>query len=148
MTAVRIDRQAEVTARRGQLHGALVRLEQALTAPVTTEPTRWSTALRDALDRLAFTLADHVEATEAPDGLLSEVERESPWLHARVGQLRREHAALIEATGTIIDRCHDGSPADELREDVVHLLGQLVRHRHAGAGLLYDAYALDLSAGD
>lgn len=148
MTAVRTDRQTEVTVRRGLLHGALVQLEVAVSAPVAGDRERWSTRLRAALDRLAFTLADHVEETEAPDGLLAEIDHQSPWLHARVERLRREHITLVGETAGLLERCHRPFAPDELREDVVRLLGELVRHRHAGADLLYDAYELDLSAGD
>lgn len=148
MTAVRTDRHTEAASRRGLLHGALVQLEQAVSAPVTADAERWCRRLHRALDRLAFTLADHVEETEAPDGLLAEIDRQSPWLHARVDKLRREHVTLVHTTGELLDRCHRSFRPDDLREDVLQLLGQLVRHRHAGADLLYDAYELDLSAGD
>ena len=148
MVAVRTDRAAEIAARRGLLHGVLVRLEAAVSAPVGGDPQRWCAGLRRALDELAFTLADHVEATEAPDGLLAEIDQVSPWLHARVERLRREHLQLVGDAAALVERCHRISTPDELREDVVRLLGQLVRHRHAGADLLYDAYELDLSAGD
>lgn len=148
MAAVQTDRAAEVAARRGLLHGVLVELEAAVSAAVAGDPGRWCAGLRRALDRLAFTLADHVEATEAPDGLLAEIDHVSPWLHARVERLRREHVQLVQDTATLVARCHQASAPEELREDVVRLLGELVRHRHAGADLLYDAYELDLSAGD
>ena len=148
MSAVRTDRQTEVETRRGLLHGALVQLEAAVSAPVAGDEARWCRTLHAALDRLAFTLADHVESTEAPDGLLAEIDHDSPWLHARVDRLRRDHVELVRGTGDVLERCHTDFRPEEIREDVIGLLGQLVRHRHAGADLLYDAYELDLSAGD
>lgn len=147
MPGVRTDREAEVQQRRGLLHGALVALESAVSSPVG-DGVRWCLRMRMALDRLAFTLADHVEATEAPGGLLDDIDHASPWLHARVERLRRDHVDLVERTGALLDRCHAAFRPDEVRSDVVDLLGRLVRHRHDGADLLYDAYELDLSAGD
>jgi hypothetical protein len=147
MPDVRTDRETEIQQRRGLLHGSLVALEAALSAPIT-EGQRWCLGMRMALDRLAFTLADHVEETEAPGGLLDEIDHASPWLHARVERLRRDHVDLVARTGEILDRCHAPFRPDEVREDVLDLLGRLVRHRHEGADLLYDAYELDLSAGD
>lgn len=148
MTAVRTDRQVEVVTRRGLLHGALVQLEEAVSAPVAADEDRWCRTLHAALDRLGFTLADHVEATEATDGLLAEIDHDSPWLHARVEGLRRDHVGLVERTGALLDRCHTDFRPEDIREEAIGLLGALVRHRHAGADLLYDAYELDLSAGD
>lgn len=147
MQDVRTDREAEIQQRRGLLHGALVDLEAAVSAPVG-DTVRWCLGTRRAIDRLALTLADHIEATEASEGLLNEIEHASPWLHARVERLRRDHVELVERMSSVLERCHAPFRPEEVRPAATDLLGRLVRHRHDGADLLYDAYGLDLSAGD
>ena len=47
------------------------------------------------------------------------------------------YLAVLEHGGTIADL-----PA--FREEVTTLMGQLVRHRQAGADLVYEAYEVDL----
>jgi hypothetical protein len=42
----------------------------------------------------------------------------------------------------------DEATAEAVREAAVALVAQLVRHRHAGADLLYAAYSVDISAAD
>lgn len=141
------DEAREISLRRGQLHGALIELEQALARPLRDEAA-WCQATTAAVEHLAWTLANHVEETEQPGGLLSEVEATAPWLAPRVGQLRRDHELLVRRCGALIDRCHGDVGPHELREDALDLLAELTRHRHRGADLLYDAYELDVGTGD
>ncbi len=136
-----------VTARRGQLHGALVELEAALTRPLR-DGDEWCKVTTKAVEHLAWTLATHVDETEHPDGLLRSVEAAAPWLAPRIGQLRRDHQILIGRCAALIDRCHGGAPAHDVREDGLDLLSDLTRHRHRGADLLYDADEVDVGVGD
>jgi hypothetical protein len=136
-----------ISVRRGQLHDALVELEAALARPAGDHDD-WCQHTTAAVEHLAWTLADHVEETDAPGGLLAEVEAAAPWLAPRVGQLRRDHELLVSRCGGLVDRCHAGVEPDELREAALELLADLTRHRHRGADLLYDAYELDVGTGD
>lgn len=136
-----------IAVRRGQLHDALVELEAALARPAR-DGAAWCRGTTAAVERLAWTLADHVEQTDAPGGLLAEVEAAAPWLAPRVGQLRRDHELLVARCGALVDVCHQRPEPDDVREDALDLLADLTRHRHRGADLLYDAYELDVGAGD
>lgn len=136
-----------ISARRGQLHLALVELEECLSRPVG-DRVAWCDQVRAGLEHLAWTLANHVDETEAPGGLLHEVESVAPWLAPRVAQLRRDHELVVDRTASLLERCHGEFAPDEVRERVLELIGELARHRHRGADLLYDAYQLDVGVGD
>jgi hypothetical protein len=143
------ERQA-ARSRRERLHRALVELEEALTGP-DTGPS-WHARLRAAADGMRETVVDHVTESEAPDGLLAQIHEVSPWLGPRVDHLRGEHDDLVATADALAQRCADAAgtedEVDELAELAWELLERVSRHRRRGADLLYDAYALDVSAGD
>jgi hypothetical protein len=152
------DAQREVTAaerraaraRRERLHRALVELEETLTGP-DTGPS-WHARLRAAAAGMRETVVDHVAESEAPDGLLAQIAEVSPWLSPRAQHLRDEHDDLVATADALVQRCIEADDAetnvDALAELAWELLERVSRHRRAGADLLYDAYALDVSAGD
>lgn len=117
------------------------RLELALTAPADAH---WWDAFRDALEGLRDAFDRHVRLTEAEGGLLDEVVHEAPRLaHAR-DVLLDEHVDItkaLEALGSVDD-------VDAARSGAIAVLGSLVRHRHKGADLLYEAYSVDISESD
>jgi hypothetical protein len=133
-------------ARRERLHHALVELEEALTAPVSREG--WLTRVRTAIAGMRETLLDHVAESESPDGLLAQITDVSPWLGPRVGQLRDEHDDLVATADTLVEAAARASGPDDFADAAWALLERVSRHRRRGADLLYDAYALDVSAGD
>jgi hypothetical protein len=143
------ERQA-ARARRERLHRALVELEETLTGP-DTGPS-WHARLRAAAERMRETVVDHVAESEAPDGLLAQIAEVSPWLGPRAQHLRSEHDDLVATADTLVRRCAEATDTeeevDELAELAWDLLEGVSRHRRRGADLLYDAYALDVSAGD
>jgi hypothetical protein len=139
------DRKA-ARRRRERLHEALIDLEEALTAPTSAES--WLPDLRAAVGRMRDTVLDHVAGAEAPDGLLAQVSEVSPWLTPRVTQLRDEHDDLVAGVDDLVAAVERASDPDEVSDAAWAVLQQVSRHRQRGADLLYDAYALDLSAGD
>jgi hypothetical protein len=132
--------------RRERLHQALVQLEEALTSPAATD--RWLPEVRAAVHEMHETILDHVAESEAPDGLLEQVTEVSPWLGPRVTQLRDEHDGLVTRADDLVVACDRASTPDDVADAAWALLEQVSRHRRRGADLLYDAYALDVSAGD
>jgi hypothetical protein len=139
------DRRA-ARERRERLHRALVELEEALTAPTSRD--RWLPRVRTALEGMSETVLDHVAESEAPDGLLEQIADVAPWLGPRVVQLRAEHDHLVAAADALVHRAASASAAAEVIEEAWALLEAVSRHRRRGADLLYEAYALDVSAGD
>jgi hypothetical protein len=143
------ERQA-ARSRRERLHRALVELEETLTGP-DTGPS-WHARLREAAGHMRGTVVDHVAESEAPDGLLAQIAEVAPWLGPRAQHLRDEHDDLVAAADALVRRCAEATDAEEdvdaLAELAWDLLERVSRHRRRGADLLYDAYALDVSAGD
>lgn len=141
----------QVRERRRQLHHALVQLEAALTV-AAGRPAEWRDAVATALARLRSALDDHVAGTEEPGGLFEQVIGDEPRLERRVGQLTDEHGRLRESTEALMARCRGQVPTEEdvthIREQALELLRSASRHRQRGADLLYEAYEVDLSAGD
>ena len=138
--------RADVRARRERLRSELMNLEQTLTGP-SADTEAWTTQVRGAALAMRETLQDHVEETEAPDGMLAQVARDAPWLEGRLEQLRSEHERLTAAADALVARCEDAEP-QEIRDEAMRLLGQVSRHRQLGTDLLYDAYLVDISAAD
>ena len=139
---------AEVRARRERLRAELINLEQVLSGPAA-DAEGWVAQVRTAAVAMAETLREHVEETEGPDGMLAQVATDAPWLEGRLLQLREEHGQLVADADALIARCdRPGVTAQQLRDEALHLLQQVSRHRQQGTDLLYDAYLVDISAAD
>ena len=134
-------------ARRLALHAALVDLEEALTSPAG-DGAGWLQTVRTSIEAMDETLRAHVRDAESAEGLLAQIGEDSPWLGPRVEQLRRAHRELLEQSNALTIDCHQTADADVIRDKAFDLIQRVSRHRHQAADLLYDAYDLDLSAGD
>lgn len=136
----------EVQARREELRGALVELENVLSSPAG-DRDQWVARVEAGVRRMQETLEAHVNDTEADGGMLAQIDEDAPWLDGRVEQLRSEHEHLLERTRALLDRCQDGR-AEEVRDEALELLQAVSRHRQRGTDLLWDAYMVDISAAD
>ncbi|TVR21709.1 MAG: hypothetical protein EA387_09910 [Nitriliruptor sp.] len=139
--------KAAVTRRREALHRAVTELDAELDAfeqGLTSDGGRFETALGD----LVTTLAQHIEETDAPDGLLGQILEVAPWFGPRVEQLRREHDVLHEQASALLEQVASGQEPDQALGDVRELSARVDEHRHRGTTLLLDAYMLDIPAGD
>ena len=133
-------------SRRVSLHSLLVDLEAAIAAAAPGRETAWTADVRAALDRLAPVFAEHVRATEAPDGLFDKVRRRAPRLDHQVRVLTADHQTItaeVDSAKAALDQDVAGA-----REAVLSLLARLARHRQLGADLVYEAYAVDLGGSD
>jgi predicted nuclease with TOPRIM domain len=127
--------------RRVELKHAMSGLEVAAAGAVG-DPA-WSDAMRSALADMREAFDAHVREVEADDGLLTELIADCPRLSSRVERLRDEHSTL----GERISACEadlDEADPQEIRTEVLDLLFALVRHRHAGSDLVYEAYNVDI----
>ncbi len=135
--------------RRGALREAIVGVEYAASSPAGTGLVWWENVDRE-LHGLRKALSAHIIEVEAPGGLLAEVSRVAPRLISAVERIKDEHAELCESVDAALDavmRQETYAHAEEIpaaREALLGLLGRLVRHRQAGADLIYDAYAMDI----
>jgi Ala-tRNA(Pro) deacylase len=131
---------------RGQLYNSVLRVDQAVTA-APGYGKRWRHRLRSELERLHLALTDHIAETEAPAGLLTEIEEQAPRLAREVDGLRREHAGLDKWCTVIVERMDEIESSSSLRKGVAVLLGRFARHRHRGADLVYEAFGVDIGGG-
>jgi hypothetical protein len=143
----------EVRERREDLRRRMIELEDATARPAGGDPEVWWKSIHDHLDALRDAWDHHVVTTERPDGFLDEVVAHAPQLARRRDMLVKDH---VEISGLFDDVMARQVPSpgaevegvvwvDAARDDLVGLLGALVRHRHRGAEFTYDAYNVDLA---
>jgi hypothetical protein len=142
------DHLEAIRIRREALYQALVGLEDALSTPIGDDE-RWRLRVAMAVDHAANRIEEHIEQTEAPDGLLAEVSTDAPRLARRVAALREDHHDLekdIHALQVALSNVDDLSNRGAIREQAMDFLGRLARHRQHGADLIYEAYQVDIGA--
>ena len=136
--------------RRG-VRQASAELEEALARPAAQEVKAWSAGTADCLDLLAQAFELHAQHSEGPDGLLAEMVEVAPRSASAVDQIKRDHRDIladiwaVEATAR---RCADVEQVKDVREEALGLLQAIARHRQRGADLIYEAYSVDIEAGD
>ncbi len=103
-----------------------------------------------ALDHAANRIDEHIEQTEASDGILQQVMTESPRLCRKTDRLREDHEVLekgVHALRTSLAEIEDADVAERgiaIRGQAMEFLGELALHRQRGADLLYEAYQVDI----
>lgn len=134
-----------VAQRRQDLYSVMQRLEAALARP--SGLADWRVTIEDVLGSLAEELAVHTAEVEASDGLFVEIADRAPHLQAGIETLRQEHRDLETACRRALSMAADWS-SEKLRRRVNDLLARLAIHRQEGAEILYDAFNVDIPAGD
>lgn len=131
--------------RRVELKEAVSKTERAAAAP-TAMPS-WRDYVMRELEGLRIALDQHVEEVEGDDGLFAELSEMSPRLIHKIHSVRDEHPALCEGVRQAIELAKGDTPADAVRQEVVEVLFQIVRHRQHGADLVFDGYNVDIGGG-
>jgi hypothetical protein len=145
------DPLASVRVRRDGLYDAILGLERAVGAPARGRATTWAAAVRDRLSRLETALRAHVDGTEEEGGLFDQILEREPRLAHGIDGLRVDHrdqTEAVEAADALLAGIADENAVDDVRALLHDLIHQLLVHRSRGAELVYDAYNVDLSAGD
>ena len=145
------DHLDEARSSRLGLRSSVGSVEKSLAAPASGRSDAWAKDLAAELQGLAIAIDQHITLTEAPNGLLEDIVRLEPRLAKRVERARAEHESLRETVARTLDAVPaDGKDVDvaRARDMVVELLTAVVRHRHLGADLVYEAYNVDMEAGD
>jgi len=140
-----------IQIRRDDFYEAILEFEQALAAPSGDHPSAWATSLREPVDHLRSVLEEHVSGTEGEGGLFPEIREHAPRLINAMDRLQAEHDPLRDAAATLaasLAAVTSDADVDGVRDAGVELIRRLLVHRHRGAELVYDAYWVDLSAGD
>ena len=138
--------------RRQTLHDALVHLEQAISSPAAGRIPQWSAAVTKEMVSLRDAFDQHVIVTEKPGGLYEEIMERAPRLAGTLRRLHDEHPTVTQQIGTVLERLEAGEvsdgdptwPVERARDDLQRLLGRIVRHRQAGADLVWEAYNVDI----
>jgi hypothetical protein len=132
---------------RSELRGSMAALEQALAGATPGRAEAWAQRVHVALVELSADLRVHVELMEGPAGLHGEVLLAAPRLAGAVRRLAAEHVEITRLVDELlagVDGPLDTGAVSDVRERGVALLGRLVRHRQAGADLVFEAYQADI----
>ncbi len=137
----------ELRRHRAELRESMSALEDALAAPAVGDRDRWAQRVHVAAVELAGDFRQHVDITEAPDGLHREILTASPRLSGAVATLTREHVLIRGQLDSLLARVGPtevSTDVDRVRDLGTALLGRLVRHRQRGSDLVYEAYQFDI----
>jgi hypothetical protein len=135
--------------RRAGLRSTIDLVERALARPAGSRVASWSEELDVQLGLMSAALDQHVAVTEGRDGLLADILEAAPRLSHRIDQAKKDHQRLrAQLDAVLLSLPVDEEGLDAVRDDVLQLLGALVRHRQAGADLVYEAYQVDIDAAD
>jgi hypothetical protein len=94
---------------------------------------------------------EHVEFTEAPNGLFDELLDDSVDVAPDIDHLRRDHtvvASALSRAGELLGADSAGPGDLKLVQSLAGIAKLVEQHRRRGADLLYQVYSVDLSAGD
>ena len=137
----------ELRRHRAELRESMSALEDALAAPAVSDRGRWAQRVHVAAVELAGDFRQHVDITEASDGLHREILTASPRLSGAVATLTREHVLISGQVDSLLARVGPtevSTDVDRVRDLGTALLGRLVRHRQRGSDLVYEAYQFDI----
>jgi hypothetical protein len=131
------------------LRRAIGQLEEALTEPAVGRAKDWAANLEPVLDDLKTVFSVHVEVTEGAGGLYEEIMENAPRLANKIDRFTREHASIthqLDQAMASVRRIQgqDATASDDLRDALVRLFADLVRHRRRGVDLVYEAYHVDI----
>jgi hypothetical protein len=126
----------------------LLRVARAQRADLRVED--WADTIHEALVGLAATFERHIAVTEGDDGFLAEIGEHSPRLINAItriceehDRIRRELASTLAHIRRMPRRANDDD-VEQLRDHVMELVTDLVRHRQHGADLVWEAHAVDI----
>jgi len=134
---------------RAGLRAAMGEVERSLASPASGRVEAWAKTLGQDLEQLGAALETHIAASENPGGMLDDILEAAPRLSHRVEKARRDHTELryrLEAAVRALP--YDGGDTHAAHEQVVEVLAGIVRHRHLGADLVYEAFNVDIEAAD
>jgi hypothetical protein len=142
---------ARVGPQRGRLRAALVAFQLVSGGEQHQARDDWTTAVGRTLDSLAAAWREHVEFTEAPNGLFDQLLDDSVDVAPDIDHLRRDHgvvAAAITRAGEFLVADAAGPDEPKLAQSLAGVAKLVEQHRRRGADLLYQVYSVDLAAGD
>lgn len=147
-TTVKQDSQALVSARerRLTLKQAVSAVEVAAAAPAA-DPKWADTNIRE-LHHLRAAFDSHVAEVEGEGGLLMELAQHAPRLQSRIAAVEAGHPSICARIDAIIELASAGGRTEDVRAGALAALLAIAEHRQQGADLVYQAYSVDIGAGD
>ncbi len=142
--AARVD---AVRRRRAELLESLNLVERTLATAASGREVVWGERVHDALIQLERDFREHISVTEGPDGLHQSILAGAVRLANAVQTLTSQHVDIAAAITQALTATQAPVSAEDVpvvREQVVGLLGRIVRHRQKGADLVYEAFATDI----
>ena len=139
-------RVATARKRRHLLGDALHGLERAVAGPSGAEG--WFEGVSSTLAKLREALDEHIEATEGPGGLLDDIQDVAPRLSNEIKLIKAEHEELVDLLGKAQMSLEQANDPKAIRNRAMSILPRLFLHRQRGADLVYEAYNVDIAAGD
>ncbi len=125
--------QSRIDAIDAKMDDGCRRLQRLIGATGDVPWAEFERALRDLLEAYA----DHVDESEAPDGLLLDLTETDPRLEVDVAELRREHTELAERFCALLATEPERSV---LEAEAAEILGRIDAHRRRGTQLMYRAW--------
>ena len=141
----------QIRVRRDELYEFILGLERAVSAPSQGRVLEWARGAADRVEQLRAAFKKHVAITEDGGGLFDDVMDQAPRLAHAIAELRRDHEllrSLLDDAGRSTQDVHDVDGVERTRTRLLDLILKLLEHRHRGSELVYDAYDVDLGAGD
>lgn len=144
------DRVERARGKRQALRGAMMDLEAAASAPAAADS--WLERVGRSLEHLAEVFEEHVDVVEGSEGLLEEITETAPRLDSATDQMRSDHRQIHTLLDNIKTSVKDAPTTPDgaaaIRHHIRTLVSSLAEHRQRGADLVYDAYNIDITAGD
>ena len=139
-----------VRRRRAELSDSIAMVRAALADPVES-PVVWGERVQQEVARLALDFVEHIDVTEGVGGLHESITESAPRLRRAVDVLTAEHDDMEADIADLALATEPPVMARDVETIKVRgtlLLDRLVKHRQRGADLVYEAFELDLGAGD
>ncbi len=135
-----------IREQRERLATAADELEEAVTSPAGNA-IAWRIGVDTALKEMVAAVANHVELTEGPDGVYSDVVDRTPRLYKKVERLKHEHGDLQLRVATLesaITGEIDETIVEWIRGQAYELFLLVSRHRSKAADLIFESYDSDI----
>lgn len=135
--------------RRG-VRRASIALDEVLGRPIGREAGHWHKDVAVRIRALAEAFRNHVEQSEGAEGLLPQIVTDEPRLAPAVAVVKREHQALLDELSRLeaVTGLAQDADVPTVRSDSLRLLHDVAAHRQRGSDLIYEAYFVDVEAGD
>jgi hypothetical protein len=139
-----------VRRRRAELSESIAMMRAALADPVES-PVVWGERVQQEVARLALDFVEHVDVTEGVGGLHESITESAPRLSRAVDGLTSDHDEMELEIAELAQAAEAPVMARDVETIKVRgtlLLDRLIKHQQRGGDLVYEAFELDLGAGD